>query len=79
MKCCLVIIYTINCVDNVSWPPLRVSKADILQVNPSSIRSEKGLMLEMPVQETFHGDQFTLSTQLIKQDCLKYNTANCFL
>ena len=50
----------INWVDNVNWPPLRYSKADV-----SSISNE-GLTLKTSAFHSLYSGQFTLSTQLIK-------------
>ena len=49
----------INCVDNVHWPPYRVSKAHCSSVYPWSEHSHNGLTLKT-------SDFFEFITQLIK-------------
>ena len=63
------IIWFINRVDNINWPPYRNWKADVSSVSPSSLalRSDEGLTLETSAFQFLYGGQFTLSTLLINQ------------
>ena len=58
-------------VREVNWPRKDIRQADVSSVSTSSerispIRADQGLMLETSAFESLYGDQFTLSTQLIK-------------
>ena len=41
------------------------------------MHSDKGLLLEKSVLESFYGGQFTLSTQLIEPNYVVHNTTHC--